>query len=132
MVRGLDARVELGLFYLDQGRGVDADRYFRGLIDNPYKVRSYSVLGRIGHGIVLASRDQPKESYAALLECCKKGDKGSMIWILTGHPRLCEKAVRAVQRNMDNREPVPKELEPLAKFPPVGPPWTGPSKPLNK
>jgi serine/threonine-protein kinase len=132
MVRGLDARVELGLFYLDQGRGEDADRYFLSLIDNPNKVKCYTVLGRIGHAIVLASRDQPKESYAALLECCKKGDKGCMIWVLTGHPRLCEKASRAVQRNIDNREPVPKELEPLARIPPAGPPWTGSAKPVKK
>jgi serine/threonine-protein kinase len=127
MVRGLDARVELGLFYLDQGRRDDADRFFLSLIDNSYKVRSYSVLGQIGHAIVLSLQDQPKESYAALLACCKKGEKGSMIWILTSHPRLCEKAVRAVQRNVDNREPVPKELEPLAKFPPASP-----GKPANK
>jgi serine/threonine-protein kinase len=132
IVRGLDARVELGLFYLDQGRRDDADRFFLSLIDNPYKVRTYSVLGQLGHGIVLSLRDQPRESFAALLECCKRGDKGAMQWILTGNPRLCERVVRAVQRNIENKEPVPKELEPLAKFPQAAPAWFGSGKPVSK
>jgi serine/threonine protein kinase len=52
LATGYTLNMDLGLFYLEQKRWDDADRFFTELIDNPNKVDSYSFLGRIGHAIV--------------------------------------------------------------------------------
>ncbi len=55
--------LELGLFYLDQDRLDDAEKLFSQLKEIKH-VRPYQNLGKVGLGIVLALRSQPKESNA--------------------------------------------------------------------
>jgi serine/threonine-protein kinase len=126
LIAGLNPRVELGLFYLDQSRLDDAGRYFQELIDNPYKVPAYRTLGELGQGIVLAQRDRPKESYR-LFEAARSRPQFFSL-LLRLFPRLAEKTSRALQRNVDNKEEIPPALKPLLEFPP-NPRWFGAGKP---
>lgn len=68
VVLGLKLGIELAEFYLEQWRLEEADRFFHELIVNPHKVEAYSNLGRLGHAIVLAFKNQAAESNKLFLE----------------------------------------------------------------
>jgi serine/threonine-protein kinase len=52
LATGYTLNLDLGLFYLEQKRWDDADKFFLELRDNPNNVESYVFLGSIGHAIV--------------------------------------------------------------------------------
>jgi hypothetical protein len=58
---GFGVCADLGLFYLDNDRLDDAGKLFERLEQNK-QPRDYRMLGRLGLGIILALRDQPKQS----------------------------------------------------------------------
>ncbi len=58
---GLGICLDLGLFYLDNDRLEDAEQFFTRL-EGIKQVKAYHNLGRLGRGIVLALRSDPKES----------------------------------------------------------------------
>ncbi len=122
LIMGLDARIELGLFYLDQQRLDDAERFFQGLLANSADVPAYQTLGEIGRGIVLARRDRPKESYAAFRKA--RTHPQYLTIMLRNFPRLAERMAEALHRDVDNHEPAPPELKTYLEFPP-GPRWFG-------
>jgi serine/threonine-protein kinase len=64
---GVNYAIELGLLYLDDRRLAEAERLFEEL-DQPSKHVAYRLLGRLGQAIVLAFRDQPKESNQQFLK----------------------------------------------------------------
>ena len=58
---GLGVCMDLGLFYLEEGRLTDADKLFTRLEEFP-EPRSYHLLGQLGRGIVLALKNNPEAS----------------------------------------------------------------------
>ncbi len=59
---GLKACTDLGLFYLKQRRLKDADDLFQYIGKPDRKVPAYSFLGRLGHAMVLAFKDEHQAS----------------------------------------------------------------------
>jgi serine/threonine-protein kinase len=59
---GVKHCVDLGLFYLKQKRLDDADAFFKSISNPDRKTPAYGFLGRMGHAIVLAFRDEPAAS----------------------------------------------------------------------
>jgi serine/threonine-protein kinase len=62
---GLKACVDLGVFYLQQRRLNDADAFFEAIEKAERKVPAYQMLGRLGHAMVLAFKDDPDGSNKA-------------------------------------------------------------------
>src|SRR5262249_27503288 len=71
---GLRHIVELAQLYFNQGRLDDADRFFTALIEMQ-KNKGYTLLGQLGHAMVLAFRDQTQESTDIFLELFKDMDQ---------------------------------------------------------
>jgi serine/threonine-protein kinase len=69
---GLRHCLELGLFYLEDGRLADADRFFLGLFNSPHPVKAYETLGRVGHAIVLARQNKMAESEQVFVQLLGK------------------------------------------------------------
>jgi eukaryotic-like serine/threonine-protein kinase len=59
---GYELNMNLGLFYLEQKRWDDADKFFQELMKNPHQVEAYMRLGRLGHAIVAGLQNKAKES----------------------------------------------------------------------
>jgi serine/threonine-protein kinase len=71
IIKGVGFQIDLGMFYLKQGRIDEAGEFFNKLDEKPYRIppqsppkaeHPYRTLAKIGNAIVLANRDQPKES----------------------------------------------------------------------
>jgi serine/threonine-protein kinase len=114
--RGVINRIELTQFYLEQHRVADADRYFSELQASPVKV--YSMLGRLGHALVLAHQDKAEQSNRLFMELLgiKNGSNEHLerIGLLMGKPQLRYEIARALDRNKVNataQAPFPVELE---------------------
>jgi hypothetical protein len=141
---GLENALELGLLYLEQWRLDDADRLFTELLENPYKVREYTMLGRLGRAMVLAFQNRPAESNKLFLEIL--GDrlaepekaaerKGQVLF----KPQLRHMIARALDYNAANaspQHPFPPQLELLRRPPnpllnPIAP-KKGSEKPAGK
>jgi eukaryotic-like serine/threonine-protein kinase len=73
--KGLSACMELGVFYLEQNKLEDANKLFRDLEDMR-SLDSFRFLGRLGHAIVLALRNQSKESNALFKEVFSRDQHG--------------------------------------------------------
>jgi serine/threonine-protein kinase len=117
---GLRHSLELGLFYLQDGRLEEADQFFASLISNSAKVGAYRTLGRLGHAIVLARQDQASESNQLFLELLGgKGKPGAeQIRFFLNQPQLRYEMARALEYNKANlRKPLPPELERLREPP---------------
>jgi serine/threonine-protein kinase len=63
---GVGLCIDLALFYFEQDRLDDADKFFARL--EPLHTRPYSTLGHIGQGIVLALRSRQAESNAVFVD----------------------------------------------------------------
>ncbi|MBI2808336.1 MAG: serine/threonine protein kinase [Planctomycetes bacterium] len=59
---GLKHCIDLGHFYLKLHRLDDADRFFRDISKPERKIPSYRLLGRLGHAVVLAFKDESEGS----------------------------------------------------------------------
>jgi serine/threonine-protein kinase len=124
---GLGHGIELGLLYLEQGRLEEADRFFAGLTNNPYKVKAYTTLGRLGHAIVLAFQDRAVESNQLFLAALDDKQPDRERWktrLLLNNPKLRQMIARALNYNAANnavaREPVPHQLQYLQRPPAFG------------
>jgi serine/threonine-protein kinase len=113
---GISHQVELAVFLLDQRRIADADVFFKQLNDNPQKIPMYALLGRIGHGVVLAFQDKPAESMKQLEDVFTERPRNPMalrmvVNLMNSYPHLHQKVAEAIRRNTDNNQPVPAVLE---------------------
>ncbi|MBV9123796.1 MAG: serine/threonine protein kinase [Planctomycetes bacterium] len=119
---GLDARLELGLLYLDQWRLEDADHFFMSLDNETYRVPPYRLLGRLGHAVVLSFQDRPEESTNLFEEVLGTGNQGPkeqrpnkerlLIWVLNRNPLFGLQVAQALNRNRVNtHQPLPADLQ---------------------
>jgi tRNA A-37 threonylcarbamoyl transferase component Bud32 len=129
---GLGHNIELGLFYLEQWRLDDAEQLFSHL--SASDLPQYRLLGRIGRAIVLALKNNPKESNKEFLELLAErpvAPRGALVGFLALHPKLRPWVATAVEYNAANASisPFPQELEFLRKPSPLGPKPGGDKKP---
>jgi eukaryotic-like serine/threonine-protein kinase len=115
---GLRHCVELGLFYLQRHRLDDADQFFKGLRENPYKVEVYRTLGSLGQAIVLGLQSKPLESNKAFLELLGEKRRAARqpagLPALLAQPKVREQISLALEYNQANatrQNPFPQELE---------------------
>jgi hypothetical protein len=111
--------VELGLFYLEQGRLDDADRFFQGLVRSQ-SVAPYRYLGNLGHATVLGLQDHAAESeelfFKLLLVPGTGGVRPEAARLLRQNPRLHQWVAKALDydhANQTREHPFPRQLEPL-------------------
>jgi hypothetical protein len=99
-------RIELAIFYIKNGKLDEAESVFKAIEDSAEKRQFNIAVGKVGKAIVLAFRDQPKESNDLLLALAKqpKGGKGlpqyQPFWLFS--PVLSEWVARALERNFVN------------------------------
>ncbi len=122
MHMGLVHRVELAMFYLDERRYDEADRFFKELTGNKSKAPAYNLLGRVGHAIVLGFQDKAAESndlfLAIFAENRPQMYKGA-IGLVNAYPKLKQKIAEALDRNEANKERVPDSLKELRRPGPI-------------
>jgi serine/threonine-protein kinase len=122
---GVEHRLQLALFYLEQWRLDEADHYFTELIDNPAMVKPYSALGALGHAMVLAFRDQAQESVKGFLDLfnTKEVDLVKMRALVNGNPQFVQVIARAAEFDAVNYEaqklPFPAVLQELRRAQPL-------------
>lgn len=117
LMRGITNRLDLGLFYLRQQRLDDADKVFTDLVNS--RRWEYTVLGKLGRAMLLAYRNNPKESnrlFKELLADKRIGDRLDKVPVLYRSPQLHFEIARALEFNKANASPdapFPSELERL-------------------
>jgi serine/threonine-protein kinase len=125
---GMGHRLELGLFYLDQWRLDDADRFFGRLINNSAEdkafSRAYRMIGKLGHATVLAFNDQAIESNNCFMEVITDKEQGfGRLRFLNRNPKFLQIISRALAYNAANYEalnrPFPPALQELRKAQPL-------------
>jgi serine/threonine-protein kinase len=138
---GLGQLLELGLFYLDQGRLEDADRLFTRLMDRSQEVKPYRYLGVLGHAIVLGLQSRPEQSNELLLQLLVDSqppgaERRDPTGPLGPSPRLHQWLATALDYNKANETPEHRFPEKLERFrhPPNAPvlPRGGADKPPAK
>lgn len=132
---GLEHSVELGLFYIKERRPEDAEKFFAGLAKPSQKIPAYRFLGKIGHAIALAYKDDARASNDEFLLVVAEIDR--MAAMKTGKKELGihdelegyrqiwkpkeqmrEMAAKALNRNYANDpKNFPDKLEPY-RYPP--------------
>jgi serine/threonine-protein kinase len=122
---GLDARIKLGLFYLNdrERRLPDALKFFKELEQAP--VRQYQTLGMLGEAMVLAFEDKARESMELFRRAFPEKALGKLprpgqgfFWF--NHGPLREMMAEALDRNRANLPPsftFPPTLEALRRPP---------------
>jgi serine/threonine-protein kinase len=104
---GLDDRIALGLYYLvAKPRRLDeAERFFKQL-QQADRVKSYRMLGLLGEAMVLAFRDQPKDSVALFRKVradkSGKGMRGIIHPLFRDYGPLHEMVSEAMRHNREN------------------------------
>jgi serine/threonine-protein kinase len=122
---GLGYCVDLGVFYLDQWRLDDADRFFAGLIDNRYQVKEYAILGKLGHAMVLAFKNETSASVDQLIQLLSETDppQGRTFNAINRNTNFIQLFVKALDYDAVNCEalkiPFPSKLEALRKARPL-------------
>jgi serine/threonine-protein kinase len=115
---GLGLCVELGLFYLEQWRLDDANRFF-GRLQTLLRPQQYRDLGRLGQAMVLAFQNRTAESNRIFLELFpERAPKIDRLAFLRPNLHLRQWVVKALEYNQVNataKEPFPPSLEALAK-----------------
>jgi serine/threonine-protein kinase len=113
--------VDLGLFYLNQKRFDDADKFFKDLMTIETKVPlPYRSLSRVGQAIVLAFKGEHQESNKLFLTTFPDSDKPvgkSIIW--RTNPALREMIAKALNHNYANSPPTFPERLQAYRRPPV-------------
>jgi serine/threonine protein kinase len=69
---GLVYRIDLGALYVRANRLDEAERFFKSLVEVPNPPIELQILAKIGSAVVVAYRDQPKESLTLLTELLEK------------------------------------------------------------
>lgn len=75
LAAGLEHAVELGLFYIKERRPDEAEKFFAGLASKDQKVAAYRFLGKLGHPIALAFKDEAAASNEEFLTIIAKIEK---------------------------------------------------------
>jgi serine/threonine protein kinase len=117
---GISHQVELAVFFLDQRRYEDADRFFKELSDNSQKVPMYALLGRIGHAVVLAFQDKAAESMKILDDVFTERPRNLMMLrasfnLMNQYPHFHREVAKAIKRNEDNNQKASAILEKVSK-----------------
>jgi serine/threonine-protein kinase len=128
--------LELGLFYLDRARWADADQFFVGLTERAGSPRVFMLLGKLGHAVVLAFKDQAQESCETFLQVLNNREQ--VRGLLNRNPRFLEMIARALNHDAANLEAAKKSLpaaleelrkpQPLSAPKPAVPPTPEPRK----
>ncbi len=118
---GLNYCLDLGTLYLEQWRLDEAEQFFQELIDNPYRVKEYTALGKLGRAVVLAfPRENPtqgeryQESTQAFLNLVTRKEPGlpRLNPIINRHKAFLRLVVKALDYNAANMgEAFPRELQ---------------------
>lgn len=124
LLHGLDARLDLGLVYLDEGRLGEAIRFFDEQISEPNRVGPYRMLGKLGQAVVLAFQDRAAESNQVFLEIFgdhvpRVGEKRVKAMVLNRNPRFHMRVAEALGRNEANHQTLTPELQELRKPQPL-------------
>jgi serine/threonine-protein kinase len=113
--QGMTHQIELALFLLDQRRFDDADQFFKGLSSS--KIQAYSLIGKLGHAVVLGFQDKAEESNKSLVDLFTPKPPPNF-WIARGlvslmnnYPTLRRKVAEAIDRNKANNQTIPPVLE---------------------
>jgi serine/threonine-protein kinase len=129
--------VKLGLFYLEDRRLDDAERFFKKDLEEKYPEGELHLLGRLGQAMVLAFRDEAQESVklfkAVYWEVWTEKNKYKVkkdvgppkikgpppkvpLLLWENSPALWEMMARALDRNVINLSPRPSPKSPLGKW----------------
>src|SRR5438874_543341 len=113
--QGMTHQIELALFLLDQRRFDEADQFFKGLSSR--KAQAYSLLGKLGHAVVLGFQDKAEESNKILTDLFTPKPPPNF-WIVRGlvglmnkYPTLRHKVAEAIDRNEANQQMTPTVLQ---------------------
>jgi serine/threonine-protein kinase len=118
---GLGYCLDLATLYLEQWRLDEAEQFFQELIDNPYRVKEYTTLGKLGRAVVRAfPRDNPtlgeryQESTQEFLDLVTRKEPGlpRLNPIINRHKAFLRWMVKALDYNAANLGPAfPAELQ---------------------
>jgi serine/threonine-protein kinase len=113
--QGMTHQIELALFFLDQRRFDEADRFFRELVSS--KNQAYNLIGKLGHGVVLGFLDRAEESNKILTDLFTPKPPPNF-WIVRGliglmnnYPALRHQVAEAIDRNKTNGQEVSTVLQ---------------------
>jgi serine/threonine-protein kinase len=133
---------QLGELYLDQWRLDEADQFFENLIHNPFGVREYTAVGKLGQAIVLAfprdnsSQGEPfEESAKIFLELFTARNSGiaRLTPFINRNPRFLHLMVKALDYDAANYKAhnltFPPALEEFRKTRPLPNRNLAPAKP---
>ena len=143
---GLKHCVDLGQFYLQHNQFDDADEFFKDISKPDREVPAYRFLGRLGHAMVLAFKDDPVNSNKEFVELDKyiktmdpltgKGPKkgaapkdevDAFRYVWKENPAIRELSAKALNHNYANKPAeFPKELD-VYRFPPKPSPKVAPT-----
>jgi hypothetical protein len=143
--RGLEARAELGLLYLEEDRLDEAERLFADMQAHAPSAKVYGILGKLGLALTRAFQKRPAESNELFLELVqekvlaerlmppdKTADEKRLAprWFFNNDPQLRRMIAQAVELNY-RADPAafPRELDPLRRIPVV--PRPGGSRPKS-
>jgi serine/threonine-protein kinase len=113
---GVGHFLELGLFYLENGRLDEAEQLFRRL-ENMKDVRDYHVLGRLGRAVALGLQNQTEGSNRLFREVI--GERQFLV-LLQLNPQLREQMGKAIEYNLTNApQTFPPELVRALQAPPL-------------
>jgi serine/threonine-protein kinase len=104
--QGLEFRIDLGLLYLKERRLDEAEEFFKGL-QKEDTIEQYRALGLLGEAMVLAFRDEAKESVALFEKVAILGKNPKKMAALPGgfwyaHGPLREMMAEALNHNYAN------------------------------
>lgn len=113
--QGMTHQIELALFLLDQRRFDEADRFFKELSNS--KTQAYSLIGKLGHAIVLGYQDKAEESNKILTDLFTAKPPPNfwmvrgLIGLMNNYPALRHQVAEAITRNNANGQEIPVVLK---------------------
>ena len=117
--QGMTHQIEMALFLLDQRRFEEADQFFKGLSNS--KTQAYSLIGKLGHAVVMGFQDKAEESNKMLADLFTPKPPPNF-WIVRGlvglmnnYPTLRHKVAEAIDRNEANQQMIPTVLQDVRK-----------------
>jgi serine/threonine-protein kinase len=116
---GVGHFLELGLFYLDNGRLDEAGQLFHRL-ENMNQVREYHALGHLGRAVVLGLQNQTAESNRLFREVLPAEPGRQLLPFLQQNPKLRECITTSLEYNLTNApQAFPQELAKALQNPPL-------------
>ncbi len=110
-VRGITNRIELAQLYLDHRRLEEADQFFAKLTAS--KIPQYMLLGRLGHGMVLAYQNRPTDSNKVILDNLAELRRTPILNTNMALKYELAQALAFNKANATSDSPFPAELERL-------------------